>query len=151
MQQLIAIQNHHEKLQTKQWNPTMSQIKIYALHQTIDQFRDQLANAIHQALIESLNYPVEKKFQRFIALEAENFIFPNDRSPHYTIIEISMFEGRTTATKKWLIQTIFKNIQQQCGISAQDIEITIFETPKSHWGIRGLNADELELNYQVDV
>ena len=67
------------------------------------------------------------------------------------IIEISMFEGRTIAAKKHFIQTIFSNIQQQCGISPQDIEITIFETPKSNWGIRGQNADELRLNYQVDV
>ena len=44
----------------------MSQIKIYALHQTIQQFRTQLSDAIHQALVTSLDYPVEKKFQRFI-------------------------------------------------------------------------------------
>ena len=46
----------------------MSQIKVYAHRKTIDQFRDQLSQAIHQALVESLSYPVEKKFQRFIAL-----------------------------------------------------------------------------------
>lgn len=129
----------------------MSQIKIYALNKTIIQFRDQLSDAIHQALVTSLSYPVEKKFQRFIALEQANFIYPNDRSDNYTIIEISMFEGRTTEAKKRLIQTIFDNIQQQCGISTQDIEITIFETPKSNWGIRGQIADELQLNYQVNV
>ena len=61
----------------------MSQIKIYALHQTIDQFRSQLSDAIHQALVTSLNYPSEKKFQRFIALATEDFIYPNDRSEYY--------------------------------------------------------------------
>ncbi|WP_256414862.1 tautomerase family protein [Acinetobacter sp. 5862] len=129
----------------------MSQIKIYALHQTIQQFRTQLSDAIHQALVTSLDYPVEKKFQRFIALAPEDFIYPNDRSEQYLIIEISMFEGRTTSAKKQFIQSIFSNIQQQCGISPQDIEITIFETPKSNWGIRGQNADELRLSYQVNV
>ncbi|ENU29836.1 tautomerase family protein [Acinetobacter sp. NIPH 1852] len=129
----------------------MSQIKIYALNKTITQFRDQLSDAIHLALVTSLSYPIEKKFQRFIALEQANFIYPNDRSDNYTIIEISMFEGRTTEAKKRLIQTIFDNIQQQCGISPQNIEITIFETPKANWGIRGQNADELQLNYQVNV
>ncbi|RZF49476.1 tautomerase family protein [Acinetobacter halotolerans] len=129
----------------------MSQIKIYALRQTLEHFKIQLSDAIHHALVTSLNYPVEKKFQRFIALEPTDFIYPNDRSDNYTIIEISMFEGRTTQAKKQLIQTIFSNIHQQCGISPQDIEITIFETPKSHWGIRGQNADELQLNYQVNV
>jgi 4-oxalocrotonate tautomerase family enzyme len=129
----------------------MSQIKIYALQTTIEQFRHQLSHAIHQALVESLNYPIEKKFQRFITLSKEDFIYPNDRSQHYLIIEISMFEGRSTEAKKSLIQNIFTYIQQQCGISTQDIEITIFETPKCNWGIRGQHADELQLNYQVDV
>jgi len=43
----------------------MSQIKIYALEKTIVEFRNLLSNAIHQALVESLNYPVEKKFSAF--------------------------------------------------------------------------------------
>nr|WP_285724482.1 tautomerase family protein [Psychromicrobium sp. YIM S02556] len=37
------------------------------------------------------------------------------------------------------------------GISVQDIEITITETPRENWGIRGLPADELDLNYPVSV
>lgn len=129
----------------------MSQIKIYALSKTIDQYRNLLSEAIHDALVESLNYPIEKRFQRFIRLETDDFIYPTDRSDHYTIIEISMFEGRTIEAKKKLIHTLFSNIYQHCGISAQDIEITIFETPRGNWGIRGQNADELLLNYHVNV
>ena len=129
----------------------MSQIKIYALQQTIEQFRNQLSHSIHQALVDSLNYPVEKKFQRFISLATNYFIYPEDRSDNYLIIEISMFEGRSKEAKKHLIQLIFTYIQQQCGISPQDVEITIFETPKVNWGIRGQNAEELKLDYQVNV
>jgi len=98
-----------------------------------------------------LNYPVEKKFQRFISLATNDFIYPEDRSDNYLIIEISMFEGRSKEAKKHLIQLIFTYIQQQCGISPHDVEITIFETPKVNWGIRGQNAEELKLNYQVNV
>ncbi|MEB7641995.1 tautomerase family protein [Acinetobacter pittii] len=129
----------------------MSQVKIYANEQTIMQYRELLSHAIHQALIEELKYPVEKRFQRFISLKPGNFIYPSDRSQHYIIIELSMFAGRSPATKKQLIQTLFRNIHEQCRISPQDIEITIFETPKENWGIRGKNADELLLNYQVNV
>jgi hypothetical protein len=31
------------------------------------------------------------------------------------------------------------------------IEITLFETPRENWGIRGLPGDELSLNYKVQV
>lgn len=129
----------------------MSQIKIYALASTINQHRDQLSQAIHAALVNALQYPTNKKFQRFIALNAEDFIYPNDRSQNYLIIEISMFEGRSIESKKTLIRSLFENIQRQCGISSQDTEITIFETPKHNWGIRGQCGDEMTLNYKVEV
>ncbi len=129
----------------------MSQIKVYALANTIAQHRQVLSDAIHSALVSCLNYPNEKKFQRFITLAPDDFIYPADRSANYTIIEISMFEGRSTDIKKAFIQQLFANIQQRCGIAPQDIEITITETPRHNWGIRGQCGDELNLNYKVDV
>ena len=129
----------------------MSQIKIYGLASTLQTHKAKLSDAIHQALVTALQYPVEKKFQRFFALERADFIFPDDRSNDYLIIEVFMFEGRSTFTKKLLIQTLFQNIQNQCSISTQDVEITIIETPKENWGIRGQCGDELALNYKVDV
>lgn len=129
----------------------MSQIKIYALADTIDKYRFELSKAIHEALVEALQYPVEKCFQRFIKMQKEDFIYPSDRSDLYVIIEISMFSGRSVESKKQLINKIFKNIESESGISLQDIEITIFETPQENWGIRGKTAYELKLNYQVNV
>ncbi len=43
------------------------------------------------------------------------------------------------------------NAIHECGITPQDVEITIFETPQYNWGIRGLPADELTLDYPVTV
>lgn len=129
----------------------MSQIKIYALNETIELHRDNLSKAIHQALVEELKYPEAKKFQRFIPLESPNFVYPVDRSKSYVIIEVSMFDGRTKDTKKAFVKSLFKNINDLCGIDLNDVEITIFETPKENWGIRGKNADELQLNYKVKV
>lgn len=129
----------------------MAQIKVYGLASTFQQYRPLLSSAIHRAVVEALAYPIEKKFQRFIGLETADFIYPADRSQHYLIIEISLFEGRSIEAKKSLICLLFAYIERDVGISPQDIEITIFETPKHHWGIRGLCGDELALNYKVNV
>ena len=99
----------------------------------------------------ALEYPPEKKFQRFISLELSEFIYPGDRTEKYIIIEILMFEGRSIEAKKSLIRGIYSNIGKQAGITPQDIEITIFETPKENWGIRGIPGDELALGYKVEV
>ena len=129
----------------------MSQIKIYGHREAIGEHRAALSEAIHRAVVEALGFPPDKRFHRFIALEADSFIHPADRSSNYVIIEISMFEGRSAETKRNLIRTLFSSIHQSCGIEPQDVEITIFETPKSNWGIRGMPGDELMLNYKVNV
>ncbi|MFK8084040.1 MAG: tautomerase family protein [Granulosicoccus sp.] len=79
------------------------------------------------------------------------FIFPSDRSDEYIILEISLFEGRSKETKKQLIRQLFEDIKLSTGIAEQDVELTIIETPKHHWGIRGKPGDELSLNYNVNV
>jgi phenylpyruvate tautomerase PptA (4-oxalocrotonate tautomerase family) len=130
---------------------SMAQVKIYGLQQSLAQHRSALSAAIHETLMEVFALPAEKRFQRFIALDAENFLFPPDRSDDYTIIEISCFEGRAPETKRRLITTLFDRIAARAGIQPQDVEITIFETPQANWGIRGKPGDELALNYKVSV
>lgn len=129
----------------------MAQVKIYALRSTIELHKEALSRAIHQSVIKALQYPPDKKFHRFIALEQGDFLFPSDRSDRYTIIEISMFTGRSADAKKTLIHALYANIDATCGIAPQDIEVTLFETPRENWGIRGMPGDELPLNYKIQV
>ncbi len=129
----------------------MPQVKIYGLRNNIEPKRFALSHAVHRALMEAIGTPEAKRFQRFILLESENFLYPSDRTSEYTIIEISMFEGRSTEAKKNLIRLLYQKIEQTTGITPQDLEITIFETPKCNWGVRGIPGDELRLNYQVDI
>lgn len=129
----------------------MAQIKIFAHRETIARHREALSQAIHAAVMQALAYPAEKRFHRFVGLDAEDFLYPADRSESYLIVEISLFEGRSADAKKALIRGIFANVTKATGIAAQDVEITIFETPRGNWGIRGVPGDELALGYKVEV
>ncbi|MBS1806794.1 MAG: tautomerase family protein [Acidobacteria bacterium] len=129
----------------------MSQIKIYGLATHLNPIKAQLSDVIHSCVIDALSYPTDKRAHRFFPLDATDFYYPAGRTEQYTIIEISMFEGRSVEAKKTLIRLLFERIHQTFGISSQDIEITIFETPKHNWGIRGQAGDELRLNYKVEV
>ena len=129
----------------------MAQIKIFGLKSSLKMNAEALSSAIHHAVMDALSYPADKKFHRFLALDKDEFLYPEDRSENYTIIEISMFEGRSVDAKKQLVKLIFENVEREVGIKPQDIEITIFETPKHNWGIRGKSGDELSLGYKVDV
>jgi phenylpyruvate tautomerase PptA (4-oxalocrotonate tautomerase family) len=128
----------------------MSQVKIYGLRSHLDPIKSQLSNIIHACVMEALQYPAGKRAHRFFPLDAEDFCYPSERTEKYTILEFSMFEGRSVEAKKNLIRLLFDRIQT-LGITPQDLEITIFETPKHNWGFRGLPGDEHQLNYKVDV
>ncbi len=128
----------------------MAQVKIYGYRSALEGCRLVLSDAIHACLLEAFALPEGKRFHRFIALEADDFIHPADRTERYTILEIILFEGRSVEAKKKLMALLFEKLE--ClGISAQDLEIVLLESPKHNWGIRGLNASDLELSYSVRV
>ncbi|MEH1825164.1 MAG: tautomerase family protein [Nostoc sp.] len=129
----------------------MAQIKIYGLAEKLNPVKIELSNIIHASVIQVLQLTPEKRFHRFFPLDNSDFYYPPDRSDNYLIIEISMFEGRSVETKKQLIRLLIANINENLNIAVDDIEITIFETPKYNWGIRGLPGDELILNYKVEL
>ncbi|MBW4650631.1 MAG: tautomerase family protein [Kastovskya adunca ATA6-11-RM4] len=128
----------------------MAQIKIYGNAAFLGESRNLISDVIHSCVVDALALPQDKRFHRFLPLEKEDFIYPPDRSEKYVIIEVSMFEGRTVETKKKLIHLLFSRLSVQVGIRPVDLEITITETPKHNWGIRGLAGDELNLNYKVE-
>ncbi len=129
----------------------MAQVKIFGLRQSLERDRTAISQAIHASVMKAFEYPPDKKFHRFIMLAEADFVYPADRSNRYTIIEISIFEGRSVEAKKALIRQIYERIPQATGITPQDIELTIFETPRHAWGIRGQPGDEIGLNYKVEV
>ena len=129
----------------------MAQVKIYGLKTSLEAKKENLSKAIHESLMEVFGLPESKRFHRYIFLNEGDFFYPDDRSQAYTIIELSIFEGRSVEAKKELIKSIFSKVKQYTGIDNQDVEITIFETPMSNWGIRGMPGDELALNYKVKV
>jgi phenylpyruvate tautomerase PptA (4-oxalocrotonate tautomerase family) len=129
----------------------MAQIKIYGIGSQLNPIKAQLSDVIHSCVVDALQYPLDKRAHRFFPLDASDFYFPVGRTDRYTIIEISMFEGRSVQSKKNLYRLLYERIHGTFGITPMDIEITITETPKHNWGIRGLPGDEVGLNYKVDV
>jgi phenylpyruvate tautomerase PptA (4-oxalocrotonate tautomerase family) len=131
----------------------MSQIKIYGIRSQLDPIKHQLSDLIHSCVVDALQYPQHKRAHRFFPLDPSDFYYPPEpsRTDRYTIIEISMFEGRSTEAKKQLIRLLFERSEKQLNISNQNLEITIFETPKHNWGFRGLPGDEHSLDYRVNV
>lgn len=127
----------------------MPQVKIYGTQAFFAQARTQLSEVIHACMVTGLGVSEGKRFQRFIGLGAEDFIYPSDRTERYIIIEILMFTGRSLEVKRNLIRLLIAQLSEQVGLDPLDIEITLIETPPSDWGIRGVCGDELSLAYSI--
>jgi len=62
-----------------------------------------------------------------------------------------LFEGRSVEAKKQLIRLLFERARTEVNLQPEDLEITITETPRHNWGIRGVPGDELGLSYKVTI
>ena len=129
----------------------MAQVKIYGERAHLTRVRAALSDAIQGCLVDALGLPPDKRFQRFIGLDGADLIHPPDRSAAYTIIEISMFAGRSAATRRKLLELLMARLPERAGIAAQDLEITLCETPPANWGIRGQTGDRLTLPYRIEL
>jgi phenylpyruvate tautomerase PptA (4-oxalocrotonate tautomerase family) len=129
----------------------MGQFKIYGHAEFISGNRQALSDAIHKSAVATFRLPQDKRFHRFFGMEAHDFVYPEGRSTSYTIVEVSMFEGRSVETKKAFIKALYREWETTLAQSVADLEIVIQESPRHNWGIRGQNGDELQLNYKVET
>lgn len=78
----------------------MAQIKIYGIDKHLIPIRGKLSEVIHSCTMDALGLPEDKRAHRFYPSEKENFLMPGGRTDAYTILEISMIEGRALETRK---------------------------------------------------
>jgi 5-carboxymethyl-2-hydroxymuconate isomerase len=126
-------------------------IRIYGIKKYINPVKHQLSEVINQCMVEALSFPENKRAHRFFPMDKGDFFYPEGRSDAYTVIEISMMEGRSVEARKNLIHLLFERIESEVGIKPVDVEITIFESPACNWGFRGITGDEAKLDYKVNV
>ena len=81
----------------------MAQVKVFGLRHRLAPVRAALSDAIHASVVAAFQFPPEKRFHRFFPMDANYFIFPADGSDRYTVVEFSVFEGRSPDAKKALV------------------------------------------------
>jgi len=129
----------------------MAQIKVYGINEKLLPIRESLSEVIHDCVVEALQFPRDKRAHRFFPMEKENLLCPEGRTDAYTIIEITIIEGRSIEARKKLVRLLFDRIKERVGIEHKDLEICIQESPAHNWGFRGMHGDEVKLNYRIDV
>ena len=110
-----------------------------------------LLDAIHAAAVEALRIPDEDRTQILTEYPAEAFQIPPGKGDRFTLVEITMFAGRSLDAKRRLYRAVVRNLGR-LGIPPSDVVIVLHEEPLENWGIRGgTPASDVDLGFEVGV
>ena len=115
----------------------MPLIRIEILKGKDASYKKTLLDAVHDALAAAIGIPDWDRFQKLYELEPECFERAPEKTDHFTMIEITMFPGRTKAQKARIFEEITKELYTRLGINNGDVFIVIQEPPNENWGLAG--------------
>lgn len=101
------------------------------------EYKKILLDSIHEGMMEALGIEDWDRFQRIIEIDKEDFEIPSGKTENFTIIEITMFQGRSKEQKRALIEIITKKLGERLEIIPTDVFIIINEPPNENWGLGG--------------
>jgi phenylpyruvate tautomerase PptA (4-oxalocrotonate tautomerase family) len=117
----------------------------------IGEQRAAVIEAVHAAMVEAIGIPEHDRALRLIEHDPADFSAPPDKSDKYTLVEITLFAGRSADAKRKLYRAIVRNLSA-LGIPPMDIKTVLIEAPLENWGIRGGKAaSEVDLGFEVKV
>jgi phenylpyruvate tautomerase PptA (4-oxalocrotonate tautomerase family) len=111
----------------------------------------RLLDAVHAAAVEALRIPDEDRTQILTEHSAEAFEIPPGTGERFTLVEVTMFAGRSLDAKRRLYRAVVTNLSR-LGVPPTDVLIVLHDLPLENWGIRGgTPASEVELDFEVGV
>lgn len=115
----------------------MPLVRIEIINGKTAEYKKQLLEGVHSALETALGIPDWDRYQRLYELEDDCFERSDGKSDSFTMIEITMFPGRTKEQKAAVFENIVRELECSPGIAAEDVFIVLHEPPNENWGLCG--------------
>ena len=110
-----------------------------------------MIEAVYLAQREALKVPENDRQIRYIEYKPEHFEVPPGVSENHTLVEITMFPGRSIQAKRNLYREIVTRFSA-LGIPPRETFIVLNEPPLENWGLcGGIPASELDLGFNLNV
>ncbi len=115
----------------------MPLVRIALLEGKRPAYKRDIADAIHRALVETINVPERDRFQLVSELGRDDFVYDPEylgiaRSRDLAMIQITLSTGRTLAQKRALFRAIADNLAA-LGMRREDVWINLVEVAKENW------------------
>ncbi|MGH2593517.1 MAG: tautomerase family protein [Anaerolineae bacterium] len=101
-------------------------------------YRRAIGDAVHRAMVETINVPAADRFQVITEHSPDNLIYDPgylniDRSDDVVFVQITLNAGRTTEQKKALYARIAERLAENPGMRPQDVLIHLVEVARENW------------------
>jgi len=102
------------------------------------EYRRAIGDAVHRAMVETINVPAADRFQVITEHSPDNLIYdPSylniDRSDDVVFVQVTLNAGRTIEQKKALYARIAELLAENPGLRPQDILINLVEVSRENW------------------
>jgi hypothetical protein len=93
---------------------------------------NRLLDAAQDAFVETIGTPKAARHVR-LQLFPDTF-FSNDahEGPHYTLIEVTLFSGRSVEIKQNLFAALKRNFSK-LGVPEADVKVILYDVPRENW------------------
>jgi len=111
----------------------------------------ELFDAIDQARVAVLGVPPGDSLQR-LHTHAEGMVrLPQGCDPHFVLLEVSLFPGRSLTTKRALYRAL-TDAAAAVGVPPEAVTVMLNEVALENWGIRnGQVATEVGFDFVIGV
>lgn len=123
------------------WEKVMPLVKIEIIKGKSLEYKKTVLDAVHVALENAIQIENWDRFQRLYEIEDDLFERSKNKTDKFTMIEITMFPGRTKEQKSKLYKEIVKELNERLGIEPTDIFIVINEPANENWGLAGTQRE----------
>ena len=101
-------------------------------------YLESIGEAIHQAMVETINVPPDDRFQVFTEHPPEGLVYHKkylgiERSDDIVLIQITLNLGRTLDQKRALYRAIAERLAEDPGLRRQDVLVSLVEVAKENW------------------
>lgn len=116
----------------------MPLVRISLLEGKPESFLQKAGDAVHRAMVETINVPPLDRFQIITEHSKPQFIYDPEylnirRSDCLIIIQITLNQGRTLEMKKALFKRIAELLHQELNVRKEDVLVSLVEVPKENW------------------
>jgi phenylpyruvate tautomerase PptA (4-oxalocrotonate tautomerase family) len=129
----------------------MPVVRVEILEGRAQSEKQALLDAVHAGVVEGLRVPDSDRTQRLTEHPRGAFETSPHRSEKFTLVEITMFPGRSLEAKRRLYQALVRNLGA-LGTPASDVFVILHEPPMENWSVwEGVPASEMDLGFEVRV